>query len=561
MKILPLIFFWSIKMSYTLEQIGAATPENIQSILDASAGTSVNGGNGDLRGSDLDKRLKVARLYANPLFNYLTAKDIEIVNSPNFDLTLKTYGFNKGLTVLRRPTVTLKQVWNTPSDQVARFLKDQQLTVTNSDETNKSNLVRFYLKNNMFSTDDITAIKRSRIIGDIKTISLKEIWKLPSEKVIEYLQAFGIAVLPHSNSMDNKITLARLYAREGRLNDLDTELVNAFDFNQTFSKYSSFTIAYDYSVKKSRVTSILAKDISSIVEGYGGFDEQDYIFIARGSLILMLDSDSLEIIREILTPYKINKILYFNGLFYLNTVEGNLMYFSIYDRHINGQLDRGVTYMILDKTHEKIFALGNTKVLIFDISGDVPKHQVSHHDQTTMNGVVFNPLLLKEILVSEDFYYTIGVTEMTKYSLDGQELIQQNFRHISMNYGSIIVGNSLAIPSRNNIIELYSKDTLNFYRQVQIPSTSRFFTDGQRLYFVNSFSNSLMFYDPQTNQALGIKNLDPHQQLLDIHNGRAYFIVNTYQQILSEYDLNTGKERVVKSGISSDTESIVIGFS
>ena len=121
-------------MSFTLEQIWAAPDSAVYPIL-----TSMDY---PIEPDPIENRIKIARIYASPVYNLLNINQISLLGLPNFDVTVKTYGLTRALKMLSSSKITLEEIWATSDKEISDFLRQQRLPLGNN---NRATLINFYL--------------------------------------------------------------------------------------------------------------------------------------------------------------------------------------------------------------------------------------------------------------------------------------------------------------------------------------------------------------------------------------------------------------------------------
>jgi hypothetical protein len=562
-------------MSYSLEQIWLATPSNIDEILTSGKVEAIkNSGTLD------EKRIKVARLYASPTYNFLNPSQVALVNSPDFDLTIKTYGLNKALTLLKRPTISLQQIKDTSDQEVTRFLFSQSLPVSSSAVSNKLTLTQFYFKNGMFNAEEATLIANPKFrqyveeeldLKELKKpkVTLRQIWKLKIKMVNEFLKSVGVN--PDDNPFLNRVILARLYAREGRLSDIDTRLINSLDFDRVFTRSGNFEGHYNYNAAKSMIGNVLPSDISTIVQGYAAIEapKPEYIIINTSTEIIMIDSSTLEVTKRFDSTLRFTDMKYFNGMIFL--FDDNSIFYcdSTEEVPILKVLD-GYDPTAINKENGVFLTVrGNTrtpKFIVYDITSLPPKLKLNlSREGSRYEEDGETRIRIGNIFTVDDVFYTVG-TSIKMYTLDGQ-LLGSTFigAYEAHTTKSFLVGNYLVIyrdrPEGPKALFLYDRHSLKLVRVLEprlpLVGNNKFKTDGKALYYVHTgvnFKRVLLKIDVETSKETVCLELTLEDYyILGFNGGRVYMMGPANPKPIIEIDLLTGERRTVVENIGVDS--------
>jgi hypothetical protein len=561
-------------MSYSLEQIWLATPENIDEILTSGKVEALkNSGTLD------EKRIKVARLYASPAYNFLDPNQVALVNSQDFDLTIKTYGLSKAVTLLKRPTVSFQQIKETPDNEVFRFLTSQRLPTSSSAMVNKNTLIQFYFEKGMFNAEEATLTANPKFrqyveegldLQELKKpkVTLRQIWKLKVQTVNESLESVGVS--PSNNPFINRVTLARLYAREGRLNEMDTRLVNSLDFDRTFTRFSNFDDHYNYRATKSIVNGVFPNDISTIVEGYAAIEapKPEYIFVRTNNSFMVIDANSLEVIREVKPSMTFSWMDYYRGkIFFTGRDDQNTYYFDPNSLELTETSLTNNVPIGINKTTGKLLAIpeyrGKGSLRVYNIKSTPPGLKLSLPNSTDKeeNGI---GAIIRQILPIDDIFYTYG-TSINMYSSDGQLLASTLLNGGDLYSSAVsIVGDFLMVSKdRGGVLYFYDRFSLKLVKEFEIKKFSNHLTDGHSLYYTATLDKGkrcLMKLNVKTFDSESCFELEKGEDfLIGFNRGRVYLSGVSKPKALIEIDLRTTERRVIVAdlGVSNYYQTFV----
>ena len=146
----------------------------------------------------------------------------------------------------------------------------------------------------MFSAKDLNTIKQpqffqrvnyplNQLVKPIKTVKLQQIWTLPAKQVESILASQKIT--SKGDNIVDRLTVARLYADEGKLSVEDTQLVRQANFEKLIPKSVNWNKTYSTMKKKTLLNQMLPNELSTLI---GEYDElpikTDYMFIVGNNI-------------------------------------------------------------------------------------------------------------------------------------------------------------------------------------------------------------------------------------------------------------------------------------